>query len=193
MAPRGSVMVDVGTDHGHVAYRIGAIGSEKEFHRLPNRKDVVRVVANGLRGFRSVDVAIITGMGPRPILEILKAGPRPTEAIVHTPRGSHVLRAGLAADGWRIQEERLAPENDAFAEIIRIREGEEKHRGHALEFGPYLPKDPLCRAHAQERLSAWKALLQQAPGHTQAHQRAKAWVEWLEELLERLPSSGSTD
>ncbi|MEE2752256.1 MAG: tRNA (adenine(22)-N(1))-methyltransferase TrmK [Myxococcota bacterium] len=192
MVPRGAIIVDVGTDHGHVARRRGAVGSEREFHRLPSRTDIPRVVADGLRGFRSVDVAIITGMGPRPILKILSAGPFPTQAVVHAPQGSHVLRRGLAEQGWRIEEERLAPENDAFAEVIRIRRGTETHSGHTLEFGPFLPHDPLCRPHAALRIQAWQTLAQQAPPNTEAHQRAVAWVDWLEELLERLPPMGST-
>jgi len=185
-------MVDVGTDHGHVASRLGAIGSEREFHRLPQRNDIPRVVADGLRGFRAVDVAIITGMGPRPILEILSAGPFPTHAVIHAPQGSHVLRSGLAAQGWMIEMERLAPENNAFAEVIRIRRGAETHSGHTLEFGPYIARDPLCRPHAEQRILAWKELARNAPAETEAHQRALAWVDWLQELLERLPPLGST-
>jgi tRNA A22 N-methylase len=191
LTPPGGVIVDVGCDHGHTAQALGAIATEREPHRLPRRGDIPRVVADGLRGFRSVDTAVITGMGAHVIRRILQQGPQPSVAVVHSPQHTDRLRAGLAEDGWRIDAERLAPEGKGFAEVIRVVRGSEPNRSHSLWFGPLLPRDPLCAAHARTRLAAWEALLSDAPEGSDAHLQATAWIPWLEDLLHRLPSGES--
>ena len=180
LVPPGEVVVDVGCDHGRIAAALGAIGTEREPHRLPARRDLLLVVADGLRPFRKVDVAIITGMGHPSILEILSAGPRPRAAILHTPQHADRLRQGLADAGWRIDAERLAPEAGRFAEIIRVVPGEEPHRGHVLWFGPLLGEDPLLEDHRQERLQYFHARLKATPQESPRWREAEGWVHFLE-------------
>jgi tRNA A22 N-methylase len=180
MVPPGEVVVDVGCDHGKIAAALGAIGTEREPHRLPERRDFPLVVANGLRPFRSVDVAIITGMGHPTILEILSSGPRPRAAIVHTPQHADRLRQGLADRGWRIEAERLAPEGGRFAEIIRVVPGKEPHRGHPLWFGPLLAQDPLLEPHRQERLLHFQRLRNSTPENSPRRQEAEGWIHFLQ-------------
>jgi len=180
IAPRGLRTVDVGCDHGHVSKTLSAVASEREPHRLPRRTDVPRVVANGLRGHKNVQLAILTGMGPQLILGILKAGPPPGEAIVHSPQHSHVLRMGLKQLGWRIHRQGLAPENGRFAEVMHIRPGKSPHDGYFLGFGADLLGHPWAAQHAQHLRENWTRLAADAPPHTQAHQKAKAWIQWLD-------------
>jgi tRNA A22 N-methylase len=138
------------------------------------------VVANGLRPFRKVDVAIITGMGHPTILEILSAGPRPRAAVVHAPQHADRLRQGLADRGWKIDAERLAPEGGRFAEIIRVVPGEEPHRGYPLWFGPLLGDDPLLEAHRQERLQYFQGLRNSTPQNSSRRKEAEGWIHFLE-------------
>jgi tRNA A22 N-methylase len=180
LAPKGLRCVDVGCDHGHVAAALGAIASEREGHRLPRREDVARVIADGLRGHKDVDLAILTGMGPRLILGILDRGPSPKEAIVHSPQHSHVLREGLAARGWRVYREGLAPENGRFAEVLHIRPGKSPYAGYVLAFGASLMRHPWAREHAAHLRESWRRLAQDAPEGTEAHSRASGWIEWLD-------------
>ena len=179
MTPRGEVVIDVGCDHGHHTRAIGAIGTEREPNRLPARTDIPLVVADGLAPFRRVDVAVITGMGAHTILRVLREGPTPKEAIVHAPEYSDRLRRGLASQGWRIINERLAPEANRFAEVIHIERGEELTCGYELEFGPMLPKDPLHLDHANQLLGHKLTVINKAPEGTRAHTEASGWIEWL--------------
>lgn len=186
------IIVDVGCDHGHVAATLArggalVIGAERRSRRLPERLDVPLVVADGLAPFRRVDLAIITGMGGRVILDILARGPEPRVAIVHSPDHVHELRLGLAEAGWRIDAERLAPEARGFAEVIRVVRGEEPHEGHALMFGPKLVHEPLAHAHAEHELAHWRRILRSAPPDSEGAQRAAGWVAFLEPLLPQLP------
>jgi len=187
LTPPGGVVIDVGCDHGHTSHALGAIATEREPHRLPRRLDIHRVVADGLRGFRHVDTAVITGMGAHVIRRILQQGPKPRVAIVHSPQHTDRLRSGLAQDGWRIDAEGLAPEGLGFAEVIRVVRGREPNEEHTLWFGPHLPGDPLCAAHARTKLAAWRTLLSDAPAGSDTHAQAAQWITWLEDLLYRLP------
>jgi len=179
MTPAGEVVVDVGCDHGHHTRALGAIGTEREPNRLPARWDIPLVVADGLAPFRQVDVAVITGMGAHTILKILREGPTPKEAIVHAPEHSDRLRRGLAIQGWRIVNERLAPEAKRFAEVIHVERGDEQSSGYELEFGPLLAKDPLHIDHANQILNHKLSVVKKAPEGTRAHTEATGWIEWL--------------
>ena len=183
MAPRGFRTVDVGCDHGHVAAALGAVGSEREWHRHSSRSDIPRVVANGLAGHSDVELAILTGMGPRLILGILDRGPSPLQAIVHTPQHSHALRAGLAERGWEVVAEGLAPENGRFAEVIHIQFGEPEEFSFELCFGRGLMGHPWAKAHAEQLRKDWSRLANDAPEHTNAHQQAKEWLAWLDQHI----------
>ncbi|MEQ1566602.1 MAG: tRNA (adenine(22)-N(1))-methyltransferase TrmK [Myxococcota bacterium] len=153
LCPRvDGLVVDVGADHGHVAHAVGAIATERAPQRI-GRRDVPWVVADGLAPFREVDVAIVAGMGAHTIAKILDRGPRPRVAVVvHAPDDPPELRLWLAANGWRIDEERLAPEAGRFAEVIRAVPGVESATGNELRFGPRLLSgdDPLLPEHLAE-------------------------------------------
>lgn len=154
------MIVDVGADHGHVAHALGAIASERAPQRA-GRVDVRWVIADGLRPFRRVDVAIVAGMGADTIARILEGGPRPEVAVVvHAQDDPPRLRRWLAANGWRIDEERLAREAGRFAEVIRAVPGEEPARGLDLELGPRLVRgdDPLLAEHLAELERYYTAL-----------------------------------
>lgn len=155
MTPPGDPIVDVGADHGHVAHALGAIATERMPGRI-GRRDVPWVVCDGLAAFREVDVAVIAGMGARTIAGILERGPTPRVAVLHAQDDPPLLRRWLAANGWAIEAEGLAPEANRFAEVIRAVRGHETAAGLELELGPRLLEgtDPHRRAHF-EQVSGW--------------------------------------
>lgn len=165
LCPPGAVVVDVGADHGHVARAVGAVATERMPERIAVREGPW-VVADGLRPFRRVDVAIVAGMGARTIARILSEGPRPGTAVLHAQDDPPALRRWLAANGWRIVREGLAREAGRFAEVIVAVPGVEEASGLALEYGPRLlaDGDPLLDAHLGE-LEGWlSGLLRETEG-----------------------------
>ena len=148
LVPRGRHVIDVGADHGHVAAALGAIATERMPHRR-GRTDVRWVVADGLAPFRTVDVAVIAGMGAATIEGILTRGPRPAVAVLHPPDDPQRLRVWLAANGWCIDAEALAPEGNRFAEVVRAVPGVETATGLTLAYGPRLlaGSDPWLVPH----------------------------------------------
>ena len=107
---------------------------------------------------------------------------RPRAAVVHSPDRTDTLRRGLAAQGWRIDAERLAPEARGFAEVIRVLPGEEESQGLSLAFGPKLLDDPLLSEHLAHQHRHWARVASQAPEGSQGHARATAWLDFLDSL-----------
>ena len=179
MTPDAPFIVDVGADHGHVAHALGAIATERMPHRA-GRGDVPWVIADGLRPFRSVDVAIIAGMGALTIAGILERGPRPSTAVLHCPDDPPRLRRWLAENHWKIEAEGLAPEGRRVAEVIRVVQGQETASGMDLDYGPLLPADPLWGRHLQQLLGHWQSISDQTRGRDSvAHAHAQRQIAWL--------------
>ncbi len=184
LVPRGRLVVDVGCDHGHTSRALEAIGTERRRHRLPRYREGLRlVVADGLRCFSRVEVAVITGIGAHEIGRILSDGPTPEVAVLHAPDRPAALRRWCAANGWRIDAERLAPEGRRFAEVMRVVRGVEPSSGMELAFGPKLRGDPLLPQHAAQLLGYWSGVLARVGPHSPAMAaEARAWLGFLERL-----------
>ena len=154
LIPPGRTVIDVGADHGYVAASVGGIATERQPHRR-GRVAVRWVVADGLAPFREVDCAVIAGMGAATIEGILDRGPRPAVAILHAPDDPQRLRRAIAARGYRIDAEGLAPEGNRYAEVLRVIPGVEPATGLPLEYGPLLLRagDPWLVPHLAHHLA----------------------------------------
>jgi tRNA A22 N-methylase len=151
-------VIDVGADHGDVARALGAIATERHPHRRA-RPTGRWVIADGLRPFRRVGVAIVAGMGADRVLAIVDDGPPIDVLVAHADDDPDRLRLGLVARGWRIDAERLAVERGRFSEVVRAVRGVEAATGHALALGPRLLESadslvPAWLAAQRDRLHA---------------------------------------
>jgi len=187
LCPAEHPIIDVGADHGRVAAALGAIATERMPHRR-GRARVRWVIADGLATFREVGVAIIAGMGALAIEGILDRGPRPRFAVLHATDDPGHLRRWLAANGWRIDAEGLAPEAGRFAEVLRALPGDEVSTGLELELGPRLlaGADPHLRAHLEQLVGYWQHIADLTAAHAPAkHAAAGDRVRFLTEQLRR--------
>ena len=185
VARPGDLVLDVGADHGHVAHALRAVATERAPGRS-GRGDVPWVLADGLRGLRRADVAVIAGMGARTIAGILERGPAPRHAVLHAPDDPQGLRLWLGDHGFRIDDEDLAREGPRYAEVIRVVPGEEPHRGDRLALGPVLCRrgHPLLVPHL-ERLRRRLSDLAAATEGRRAHMHAScvARIAAIDEIL----------
>ena len=188
MCPKGATIVDIGADHGHVAAALGAIATERLPHRS-GRSDIPWVIADGLKPFRKVDVAIIAGMGARKIMAILDAGPRPSTVVLHAQDDPALLRRYLATHGWHIEREGLAPEAGRYAEVIVAIAGIESASGKQLELGPRLLEghDPHLLAHLNQLLGYWSHLQECTRGKDlNKHFKATQFIHQIQFELSRI-------
>lgn len=189
MCPPGDVVVDVGADHGRVAASLCAIATERAPHLTTRRPGLRWVVADGLLPFRNVDVAVIAGMGARTISGILDRGPTPAVAVLHAQDDPPHLRRWLAAHGWRIDAERLAPEGGKFAEVLRAVRGVETATGLRLDYGPRLlhDGDPWLPAHLDLRIAELQRIADATLGRApDVHARCTRGLTFLEGWKSRL-------
>lgn len=180
------VIVDVGADHGHLAYQIGAIATERAPRRI-GRRDVPWVLCDGLSAFHHVDVAIIAGMGAHTIAGIVRRGPRPRVLVVHAPDDPPALRRLLAGDGWRLEAEVAVPEGPRLAECMRWVPGVEHASGPELSWGPLLLRDPDAapfRSHLRRQRDRLAAIVDAtASVDPSKHAALKADVSFLDDVL----------
>jgi tRNA (adenine22-N1)-methyltransferase len=167
--PRGSSVVDVGTDHAllpvylvreKIAYKVVA-GDIKKGPLKAAQKTVSEAgladfislrLGNGLEIIEpgEVEVAVIAGMGGSTIKKILRDAENRTKSLKHLVlqpmSDSGILREWLSANGWKIIDEELLKEDSRLYEIIYAVPGTEQYADlEILQIGPrlYEKKHPL--------------------------------------------------
>jgi tRNA (adenine22-N1)-methyltransferase len=168
MVPPGSVVADIGTDHGLLPRRLLASGravrciaSEPEADRLAKVRDfppghschgaLSLRIGDGLTVLQpadGVDVVVIAGLGGQAIARILDHPVRRTLALkrlVLQPQTDPVaVRSWLVGNGFRHVEERLVLDRRRFYVLIAAEPGRERlshprlSRPDLLEAGPLL-------------------------------------------------------
>ena len=147
LVPPGSRLADIGTDHAYLPVallREGRIPSAIAADLRPGplaraRETVARAelegrvafrLCDGLKGIRpeETDAIVIAGMGGETIAQILAAAPWVRERnvpLVLQPMSSLPdLREWLFQNGYQIEEERLAREEDAIYVVMSVQAGE---------------------------------------------------------------------
>ena len=147
LIPAGVRLTDVGTDHAYLpAALIGegkipsAIAADLRQGPLARAKETVRQagltgkvafrLCDGLSGIRpdETDAVAIAGMGGETIAAILSAAlwtrERGTPMILQPMSSMPELRGWLQANGFCIEEERLAKEGDTLYTALLVRAGE---------------------------------------------------------------------
>ena len=139
LVPAGARLADIGTDHaylpaallleGKIPYAIAAdlrhgplLRAKETAAEYGCRDKMGFRLCDGLKGIRpeETEAIVIAGMGGETIAQILAAVP-----LVLQPMSSlHDLREWLFQNGYQIEEERLAREEDAIYVVMSVRAGE---------------------------------------------------------------------
>ena len=181
------LVVDVGADHGYVAAALGAVAVERMPRRIAGGRAGNRwVIADGLRPFRRVSVAVIAGMGADRIVGIAHAGPIPEVVVAHADDDPGRLRTAMKPLGWRVDAEVAAPEGRRWAEVVRFVRGDEPARPARLWMGPRLLEqdDPRLRDFWAWRAMRLRGVLSPRRG-SGPDPETRAWIE---SLLACIPS-----
>ena len=147
LVPAGARLADIGTDHaylpaallleGKIPYAIAAdlrhgplLRAKETAAEYGCRDRMGFRLCDGLKGIRpeETDAIVIAGMGGETIAQILAAAPWVRERnvpLVLQPMSSLPdLREWLFQNGYQIEEERLAREEDAIYVVMSVRAGE---------------------------------------------------------------------
>ncbi|WP_242257550.1 tRNA (adenine(22)-N(1))-methyltransferase [Streptococcus thoraltensis] len=160
--PKGSVLLDVGSDHAYLPIALleqglieraiagevvqGPYQSALKNVQSSNLSDKIEVrLANGLGAFETSDqVTVITicGMGGRLISDILEAGKEKLSAverlILQPNNREDDLRTWLQENDFQIVSEAIVAENKKYYEIIVAEHGGMSLTSRELRFGSHL-------------------------------------------------------
>jgi tRNA (adenine22-N1)-methyltransferase len=168
-----SVFADVGCDHGKVseyvaesklaqsvlALDISEKCLQKAKRRLSKFDNVEFHVADGLKGIRQVDTAVICGMGANTIIGILSAIEYKPYLILGAQKNLDELRRWLSANGYAISKDFVVEEDGIFYEIICAQEGMfELDEVGAYEGVFYKQKDEARKRRYEEEIAKYSSL-----------------------------------
>ncbi|MEM7475718.1 MAG: class I SAM-dependent methyltransferase [Planctomycetota bacterium] len=179
--PRGSVHLDIGSDHGgllqellrrsHVARGIAVEINEQPFQNScqqlagspvdVRRGDGLQVVASG-----EMESLSISGMGGRTMTQVLSTGEEKLcDALFLQPnKDVHRVRQWAYERRWQLVEERLTHDLFVLLAFCRSNEMDPVYEGIpaevAFHFGPRLLREqcPVLRARLEEESSYYMAL-----------------------------------
>ena len=183
--PVGSVVADIGTDHGYLPIYLVESGisprviatdikagplaaAEKNIHehRLSHR--IETRLGDGLQPLQpaEAEVIVLAGMGSKTIIDILTAAPeiiaKACRLIMQPMAGGGSLRLWLAANNWRLDRERLLLEGKRLYQVIVAVPGKEETEDRLiLALGPRLieERDPLLPLYLEQLLTRHRQTL----------------------------------
>ncbi len=199
--PAGSIVADIGTDHAHLPVFLveegicplviatelnqGPFKSAGRQVRERNLEDKIDLrLGDGLKTLKpgEAGVLVLAGMGGNTIREILAASPdvlKTVKKLVLQPMADPGdLRIWLAANGWKISDEKLVNEDGRTYVIVVAEPGrEETSDPILLELGPRLlqRKDPLVKDYMSKIVNKYEQVLAAltAAKSEDAHKKAR--------------------
>lgn len=174
--PPGSVVADIGTDHGYIAVYLmvnrisrrviatdanaGPLESARQTVALFNLKHRVSLRrGDGLTVLSQadgVDVVIVAGMGGELITRILDDGlhrlPAVKRLVLQPMNESGRVRRWLAVNRWGLATEELVQENDVIYEVV-VAEPESSHTANLNSADNLLDVGPLLVARRHPLLA----------------------------------------
>ncbi len=210
MVPKGSIVADIGTDHGYIPVslirggiiqralatdiRKGPLERARRVIKHHNLEDNIEILlGDGLEVLKGkdVDVVVLAGMGGVLVQNILEAGEGldlDIKRLVLQPMNAqNKVREWLFASGYKIIDETLAQEKDKLYEIITAVPGKEFiHDTFYFEIGKRLieKNHPLLPALIKKKEQKYKRIITGLKNSKQA--RATEKIEEYTVRLARL-------
>ncbi len=165
-------VLDIGTDHGLVLKKALDLGYIKKGIASDINKEPLNQAKENLSsypvsfylsdGFKNIDVpydlAVITGMGPNLISNILKEAKLDVDYILGANDKVYILRKWLLENNFNIIEETVSFDR-FFYIFIRVRKGKMNLTESEIYTGKYLYKSPLAKKYYEHKLKHYNPLL----------------------------------
>lgn len=183
--PQGSVVADIGTDHGYLPVYLvlqgispGVIAADINRGPLEAARSNVQQrgvqdkidlrLGNGLQVLKpgEADVIVIAGMGGGTIRDILtesqQIAAQASRLILQPMADERDLREYLLLHGWRLLEEEMLLEDDRLYLVLVAERGQEDLGDPILlELGPRLveKKHPLLKLHIHKLIEKYQRVM----------------------------------
>lgn len=170
LVPVGSIVADVGTDHGLLPVLLIEQRRSSKVYAIDNKTGPLRgayamtktipqitlVLADGIQGLATeVDTIVIAGLGGRTVVNILAVIPPHIKTLIISAHvAMPLVRQSLHALGYAIDAEELVEEVGEFYEISRFIQGEASYTDADYCCGPILRKE-----------------------------RSDVWLRWIDQLI----------
>ncbi|MGI6686593.1 MAG: tRNA (adenine(22)-N(1))-methyltransferase [Bacillota bacterium] len=183
MIPQGSVVADIGTDHGYLpAYLVMSgvspyvIATDVNTGPLAAAENLISLLAiekkidlrlgDGFSVLRpeEAETLVLAGMGASTMVKIFEQTPlvlsKAKRLILQPMRGTDKIRLWLSKYGWEIQDEELVYEDQIFYEIIAAEPGHSILSNEEIEIGPVLlkKKHPLLKDFLMGKIHVLKSI-----------------------------------
>ena len=180
LIPDGSVLVDVGTDHGFLminaiknkqvkhAYGIDInenplLSCEENIAAADLTAQITLILNDGLKGFsKPADVFVLAGMGGETIYKILAEYEfKPHHRIIIQANSKHIeLRQALSQQKLKLEKELFFYEKDIPILIMQAAKGESDYDDYDFVIGPHLKLQNNSSYHhfLTERLDQLEAI-----------------------------------
>ncbi|GAB6180118.1 class I SAM-dependent methyltransferase [Desulfotomaculum defluvii] len=208
--PKGSVVADIGTDHGYLPIHLVLQGTcprviAADINKGPleaARSNIIQRcvqdkidlrLGNGLQILKpgEADAIVIAGMGGGTIRDILRASPQVAMGasllILQPMADEKDLREYLLLHGWTLKDEEMLLEDDRLYLVIVAERGQEALDDPILlEVGPRLleKKHPLLKEHIHKLVGKYQRVLEGLEKSSRADTQNKAVL--IKEKLEQL-------
>ena len=184
-----SLVLDIGCDHALldiylviekkfkrvIASDIASLPLEhaKENIKRYNLEDKIELrLGEGLKTYSDdIDTVVISGMGGRGIISILKDDINITKKVktmIISPNNyQQDVRKFLVTNGFIIVDEEIIKEKNIFYQIIKAEKGKKKYSSKELYFGPIIleKKGPIFTEYYQKELKKKEIVLNLLPRH----------------------------
>lgn len=177
LASESKKLVDFGCDHGFCILECFKNYNLEKAYAIDNKEKPLDNARKNLKGYSveyiladsfknlelDFDTCIISGLGSKTIIDILKAAPRGKTYILSSNLKSNLLRYYLFCNNFKIISEKLVFENGKFYEIIKCSDGKMELSEDKLYTGIYLKDDPLYSKYKKYIIERLEKIIKKSP------------------------------
>ena len=177
LAKDSKKLVDFGCDHGFCILECFKNYNLEKAYAIDNKEKPLDNARKNLKGYNTdyiladsfknleldFDTCIISGLGSKTIIDILKTAPREKVYILSSNLKSNLLRYYLSSNNFKIIDEKLVFENNKYYEIIKCSDGKMKLSEDELYTGIYLKDDPLYPKYKKYIIERLEKIIKKSP------------------------------
>ena len=203
--PKGSIVADIGTDHGLLPVYLVQQGISSKVYAMDNKPEPLQSAQNNIQFYRintvvpilsdglthmpeDCDTLVIAGLGASTILEILSNDQKLASIqslIIQSNIGVEIIRKWSSTHHWAIIKEFCVKDNNIIYDILQLAPGKQLLTSEEILFGPHFlqNKDDLFKEKWQNQLDYYKKIFQSIPEGNRKKEEYKQQIELIKKII----------